>query len=84
MRLLFLCALAGLAAAASNVTFFGTPRLSLGDTLPNRNAHGDVVAQISGVVTEKPTCGGGSSANARSIAYYQVNTIDIDSLVCSD
>jgi hypothetical protein len=74
MRLPRIVALGGaiIAAVASNVTFFGAPRLSLDDTLPNRDTRGNVlVAQDIGSSVEKPSCKGGSSANARSIAYYQ-------------
>lgn len=72
MRLSLVPAFAGAVAMASNVTFFGAPRLSLGNTLPNRDIHGDVlVAPDIGFTGEKPSCKGGSSANTRSIAYYQ-------------
>ncbi|KAL5450820.1 hypothetical protein PMIN07_007522 [Paraphaeosphaeria minitans] len=65
-------AFAGAVALASNVTFFGAPRFSLGDTLPNRDIDGNIlIAQDIGSSVEKPSCQGGSSANARSIAYYQ-------------
>ncbi|KAL1598813.1 hypothetical protein SLS60_007955 [Paraconiothyrium brasiliense] len=72
MRSLCLSALAGALAIASNVTFFGAPRFSLHDTLPNRDSHGNVlIAQDLENTVDKPSCKGGSSANARSIAYYQ-------------
>lgn len=72
MWLTRIVALAGAAVATSNVTFLGAPRLSLGDTLPNRDFRGNVlVAQATDNSVAIPSCPGGSIANARSIAYYQ-------------
>lgn len=75
MQILGFAALGGVLVAASNVTFFGAPRFSLGDTLPLRDSHGDIVtahglgSTISTIV--KSSCAGGTSANSRSVAYYQ-------------
>ena len=72
MRYLHLATLAGIAAALSNVPFFGAPRLSIDDTLPNKDAHGNIlVAQEIGSLAVTPSCKVGSSASSRAVAYYQ-------------
>jgi len=71
MRPVLLSAFAGLAAALSNVQYSGAPRLSLGDTLPNKDEQGHILAQALDHEVARPSCNGGTSANGRSIAYYQ-------------
>lgn len=71
MLLLLLSAAIGLAASESNVTLWGAPRFSLGDTLPNTDSHGHVFS-VAANVADAPSCGNTSgTADGRSIAYYQ-------------
>jgi hypothetical protein len=73
MRLSLLAALVGLVGATSNVTYWGAPRLSLGETLPNLDASGhvEVADTLQGI--SPPSCGkdDGSASKGNSIAYYQ-------------
>ncbi|KAF2683891.1 glycoside hydrolase family 18 protein [Lentithecium fluviatile CBS 122367] len=72
MRLLSLATLTGLAGATSNVSFWGAPRLSLGDTLPNTDSSGHLFTLAQKLDGNVPTCGNASgTAYKRSVAYYQ-------------
>jgi hypothetical protein len=73
MRLTPLAALFGFAGAASNVTYWGAPRLSLGETLPNLDASGHVEVADTSQGLSPPSCGkdDGSASKGNSIAYYQ-------------
>lgn len=72
MRLLLLSALVGLGGAVSNVTYWGAPRLSLGDSLPYVDSNGHLFAQNLDNAADTPTCGNSSgTANGVTVAYYQ-------------
>jgi GH18 family chitinase len=74
MRLLSIAALAGLASTASNVSFWGAPGLSLGDTLPNMDSSGHLIEQTVRINSvSAPTCGNtsGTASKGRTVAYYQ-------------
>ena len=73
MRFLLLYTLVGVVTAISNVSLWGAPRLTLGDTLPNVDKNGHVFRVNAVSKAGQPSCGIGSgSSNARSIGYYQV------------
>jgi chitinase len=73
MRLFSLAALVGLAGAISNVSYWGAPRFTIGDTLPNLDGSGHVVPAGTLEGSTAPSCGQGSrsASNGHSVAYYQ-------------
>lgn len=73
MRLSRLAGLFGLAGAVSNVSYWGAPRLSIGETLPNLDASGHVETAGTLEGSTAPSCeqGSGSASKGHSIAYYQ-------------